>query len=278
MTEIARVAVTDLNQAEFERRYVRRGVPVVIEALVADSPALGKWTTDFWHREFGDRAFPIMVTDRTWFDNIDEPHLVAMRLAKYIEALSAPDYRQSPVKYYLSNLSLDERFPELRDDIQAIRLYRPQDLQARILFFGRDSEAQCHFHPTSQAILTQVQGEKRVDMFPPSQTRYLYPHSLRHPRYNFSRVSIGAPDAALHPRFREARPQSVVLRPGDGLFIPIHWWHYVRGLDFSTSVTYFFRSNPHEWKLNRPALSSVLRTIYHKLRPSDHSHYSTYRR
>jgi ribosomal protein L16 Arg81 hydroxylase len=30
----------------------------------------------------------------------------------------------------------------------------------------------------------------------------------------------------------------VVIGPGDLLFLPIGWWHYVRGLDVSITMTF----------------------------------------
>lgn len=278
MTRIDRIAAENLDRAQFESRYLRRGLPVVIEQLVAGSPAIDKWTTEFWRGDFADRAFPIMMTDRKYFDNIDEPHLVAMKISDYLDALSAEGYADSNVKYYLSNISLDDQFAELCDDIKPITLFPANELLMRILLLGRDSEAQCHYHSMVQAVLVQIRGRKRVEMFAPEQTRYLYPYSLRNARFNFSRVNMGAPDAARHPKFRQAKAISALLEPGDALFIPIHWWHYVRGIDFSTSVTYFYKAQRRDWALNRPAVSSLVRMIYHKCRPSDRSHYSTYRK
>jgi len=37
-------------------------------------------------------------------------------------------------------------------------------------------------------------------------------------------------------RVEEVTPLMVVLKPGDVLFVPRHWWHYVESLDTSISI------------------------------------------
>ncbi|CAN0252494.1 unnamed protein product, partial [Ectocarpus sp. 8 AP-2014] len=38
------------------------------------------------------------------------------------------------------------------------------------------------------------------------------------------------------PQFAEAHPLAVTLEPGDVLFVPKHWWHFVEATDTSLSV------------------------------------------
>lgn len=41
---------------------------------------------------------------------------------------------------------------------------------------------------------------------------------------------------ARFPQFAEAHPLAVTLEPGDVLFVPKHWWHFVEAIDTSLSV------------------------------------------
>ena len=41
--------------------------------------------------------------------------------------------------------------------------------------------------------------------------------------------------------FKKAEYIEGILGPGDGLFIPVGWWHYVRSLDVSFSVSFWWK-------------------------------------
>jgi ribosomal protein L16 Arg81 hydroxylase len=47
----------------------------------------------------------------------------------------------------------------------------------------------------------------------------------------------------------EATRKEVVLSPGEGLFIPVGWWHHVRALEPSLSVSFtsFGAPNRFDW-------------------------------
>jgi ribosomal protein L16 Arg81 hydroxylase len=45
-------------------------------------------------------------------------------------------------------------------------------------------------------------------------------------------------DSRRFPQFKEARVIDVVIGPGDLLFLPVGWWHHVRALDVSITVTF----------------------------------------
>lgn len=57
---------------------------------------------------------------------------------------------------------------------------------------------------------------------------------------NLSAVDVGAVDAERFPLFAEAAFEDTVLGPGDMLFIPNRWWHYVRSLSVSASCNFWF--------------------------------------
>lgn len=47
----------------------------------------------------------------------------------------------------------------------------------------------------------------------------------------FSQVNVAQPDLDRFPAFRGARAHVVTLQPGQVLFVPRHWWHYVESVD-----------------------------------------------
>lgn len=87
--------------------------------------------------------------------------------------------------------------------------------------------------------LPQVVGRKYVRLYDPALTPRLYPHeSGLHT--NTSRVDVGCPDDAAFPGFSGVTFVDAVLAPGDMLYLPPRWWHYVASLSTSMSVSFWF--------------------------------------
>lgn len=70
---------------------------------------------------------------------------------------------------------------------------------------------------------------KRWILFPPESTPCLYPTRTPYEESSvWSQVNILNPDLAAHPNFVKANIFSVILEAGDVLYVPKHWWHFVR--------------------------------------------------
>lgn len=73
---------------------------------------------------------------------------------------------------------------------------------------------------------------KRWHLFPPEDTPFLYPTRIPYEESSvFSKVNVVNPDLKRFPQFRKARRHMVTLSPGQVLFVPRHWWHYVESID-----------------------------------------------
>ena len=48
---------------------------------------------------------------------------------------------------------------------------------------------------------------------------------------NFAMVNVEMPDLSRFPALRRARALEAILEPGDVLWLPRYWWHYVHQLD-----------------------------------------------
>lgn len=87
-----------------------------------------------------------------------------------------------------------------------------------------------HFDSISN-FLAQVSGRKQVLLFSPAQTWRVYPYPVGHPMDNFAMVNVEMPDLSRFPALRRARALEAILEPGDVLWLPRYWWHYVHQLD-----------------------------------------------
>uniref|UniRef100_A0A8D0KH19 HSPB1-associated protein 1 n=1 Tax=Sus scrofa TaxID=9823 RepID=A0A8D0KH19_PIG len=90
----------------------------------------------------------------------------------------------------------------------------------------------CHLDTYGCNLVFQVQGRKRWHLFPPEDTPFLYPTRIPYEESSvFSKINVVNPDLKRFPQFQKARRHVVTLSPGQVLFVPRHWWHYVESID-----------------------------------------------
>lgn len=99
-------------------------------------------------------------------------------------------------------------------------------------------------------IIVQVIGRKRITLIDPLHARYVYNDDGV-----FSMVDAANPDYSRFPLYAYADPITLVLEPGDALFIPVGWWHHVESLDLSASLSFtnFVFPNEYQWRHPSPA-------------------------
>ena len=74
---------------------------------------------------------------------------------------------------------------------------------------------------------------KQVKLISPAYLPELYNH-----KNCFSQVDLEAIDFERYPLFRGVQVQEFTLQPGDVLFIPVGWWHHVRALDVTITISF----------------------------------------
>ncbi len=85
----------------------------------------------------------------------------------------------------------------------------------------------------------QVVGRKYVRLYDPQHTPRLYPHpSGMHT--NTSQVDLHCVDEQQFPGFSQVPYIDVVLEPGEMLYMPPKWWHFVQSLTVSFSVSFWW--------------------------------------
>ena len=152
-----------------------------------------------------------------------------------------------PPTHYVASVPVDSVLPALRErndlDFAAHGVDAPP-----AIWIGNRVIASCHYDAPDN-IAVCAAGRRRFTLFPPEQIHNLYPGPLE-PTPGGQAVSVvdfHDPDFKRYPRFREALAyaRSVVLEPGDALFIPSMWWHHVEGLErFNVLVNYWWGSMP----------------------------------
>jgi hypothetical protein len=112
-----------------------------------------------------------------------------------------------------------------------------------------------HFDGTNN-LLAQVFGHKSLKLFPPDQTKHLYPMPAFAKFGHLSEVDLDQPDLHRFPLLERAKPIEVILEPGDVLFLPAFWWHHVRSMALSISINFWWRA--HASQLLAPNATRLL--------------------
>lgn len=94
-------------------------------------------------------------------------------------------------------------------------------------------------HDPYYNLLVQVVGEKYIRLYSSSENEKLYPYQDRM-LHNSSQVDVENPDLKKFPLFSTAKFMETILKEGEMLFIPPKYWHYVRSLSISFSVSFWW--------------------------------------
>ncbi|KAL1900619.1 hypothetical protein Sste5346_002344 [Sporothrix stenoceras] len=104
-------------------------------------------------------------------------------------------------------------------------------------------------------LLAQVVGRKYIRLYAPEHTAALEPRGYEEggiDMNNTSKVDVGVVEGwdvveeadeindDERNRFRDIPYVDCILEPGDTLYIPLGWWHYVRSLRVSFSVSFWW--------------------------------------
>lgn len=92
--------------------------------------------------------------------------------------------------------------------------------------------AENHFDLSRNAI-TLLGGQRRYILAHPSQCNNMNLLPRGHPSARHSAVDWSNPDLENFPTFAEARVNEVVMQPGDVLYLPTNWFHYIISLEMN---------------------------------------------
>ena len=225
----------NLGQREFERDYLEPMIPVILEDSISDWKARS-WTVQWFKDHYPDKIL-----------NIDGK---PVRLGDYIDELLASD-EDHPAPY-LRNIDIPSEFPELLPDISRLSHSLPTRIGSRLLprnlpcpdhymelFIGGPGSGFPRIHYDIHhllAFVVQIFGRKEVTLYAPDQAKFLYRQELAADHSQIE--NLLEPDYEKYPLWKQAVSTTVVLEPGQTLFIPCGWWHYTRMLTPSISIAY----------------------------------------
>lgn len=106
-------------------------------------------------------------------------------------------------------------------------------------WFGPEATVSPLHQDPKANLLCQVVGRKYVKLCAASMTECLYPNDGM--LSNTSQLDPENVDYSRYPGARDAIFTHGILGPGEVLFLPVKHWHYVRSLDVSFSVSFWWQ-------------------------------------
>lgn len=225
----------DVSREEFLRDYYSRNRPVILTGLMQNWKAPSLWTPEYLKARYGSETVEITAerdSDPMYEFNI-ENHNRKVLFSDYVDMVTD---RGESNDYYLiaRNHVLEQKgMIGLLEDIEAFPEYlnakTPENI--RLWFGPAGAVSQLHCD-TTNVLMAQVYGRKRIKLIPSNQLHLVY--SLRG---TYSQVDCENPDYEKYPLFKNATTIELLLEPGEVLFLPVGWWHHVRALDISISLS-----------------------------------------
>lgn len=235
----------------FFRTYWAAHRPVVFTDVASRWPAVGKWTPEFFRTALG--KVPIEITDgRTKdprYDQNRDAHRKKTRMDRFIPRILAAGVSNDLYMIAHNNSMLRPAFRALLADVvPPPGMFEPLEARQTSLWIGPAGTVTPLHHDSTNILFNQIYGRKKFELVSPQETVL-----LADPVDGFySPLDLDARAYAEHPAVRELLVKTVVLSPGDSLYIPAGWWHRVTSLDVSISFSLLAFRRPNDFDWYRP--------------------------
>ncbi|KAM7523367.1 hypothetical protein LguiA_013269 [Lonicera macranthoides] len=227
-----------LSLEGFLRDYFLKGSPVILSDCMAHWPARAKWNDiNYLKNVAGYRTVPVEV-GKNYLSTEWKQELITF--SDFLERILHNDCT-SAVPTYLAQHQLFDQIQELRRDIIIPDYCFAGGGEIRSLnaWFGPAGTVTPLHHDPHHNILAQVVGKKYIRLYPASLSEELYPHTDSM-LSNSSQVDLDNIDEEEFPKVVDLEFIDCILEEGEMLYIPPKWWHYVRSLTTSFSVSFWW--------------------------------------
>jgi hypothetical protein len=131
--------------------------------------------------------------------------------------------------------NIHKNIPALCEDFDYPEIVDRYLTKFPFLFFGQaGSHVDVHYDADmSHVFITQFLGRKKIILFAPEYSKHLY----HHPFTVSCNVDLSKPDLNKYPKLAKAKGFECVLNPGETLFMPSGYWHYIYYIDTSFSLS-----------------------------------------
>ncbi|MFP3593884.1 cupin-like domain-containing protein [Chryseobacterium sp. SIMBA_038] len=225
---------------EFLQDFMKPCKPIILKDFVdPKSPAFEKWNYDYFKQIAGEKKVNVYGSEIESIDRVASKPIGETTFSDYLDLISS---KATEHRLFLFNLLSIK--PEMKNDIQYKDVTKGKILKwLPFMFFGgKGSITRNHIDiDMSHVFITQFQGIKRIWLFPWEQSDLMYKLP-----YNFhSLINLQEADYEKFPALKYLNGYEAVINPGETLYIPSGWWHYIQYETEGYSVS--IRALPSSW-------------------------------
>ncbi|MGQ0826872.1 MAG: cupin-like domain-containing protein [Bacteroidota bacterium] len=225
--------VENIGVKEFNQYYLNPQKPVVIKGLTKGKEAGCKWSIGYFKETMGDIIVDV-------YDNANKKSAksaytkadLKMKFSDYLDVLSKNEH--TDLRIFLFDLF--KYNPQLKKEFPCPDLFKGVlDNVGHMFFGGKNTTVRIHYDiDMSNVLHTHFGGRKRVVLIAPEYSYLLYCLPLN----TYSLIDPNKPDYEKYPGLKYVKGYDFIIEPGDSLFMPSGYWHYMTYLESSFSVSY----------------------------------------
>lgn len=225
--------VDTISAADFAENYLKPRRPLIIKGLTKDWPAVQKWTPEYLKEVVGKKVVPLYDNSKADPSKPINARAAEMPFDEYIDLI-----RSQPTELRIFFFNIFKQAPQLINDI-----ILPKDLMGGFIesmpamfFGGSNSVTFLHYDIDLPHIFhTHFGGRKHVILFENKWKRRLY--CLPNATYALEDYDVLNPDKEKFPALEGVEGIEAFLEHGDTLFMPTGYWHWMKYLDGSYSLS-----------------------------------------
>jgi hypothetical protein len=244
--------IPSVAEVSIDEFHARQGTPFVIRHTRKSAAEVEQWSPSSVRRIAGNAVVPVYVSADGTFPGGQGPYneskyrecrmSVSELLDRWSNAPMAPLLVPGE-RYYLYQLPADEldmlahEFPD-PPYVEAVN--HGSTFVLRNIWISNSGNITPIHYDVAENLLVQVFGTKRILVWNPAQYAMLYLNPLGTTHDRQSRLDVFQHNPTDYPMFERAGAWTCMLEPGDMLYLPAFWPHYVRTMEISMSVNYWW--------------------------------------
>jgi ribosomal protein L16 Arg81 hydroxylase len=225
------VVARTIDRERFLHDFYYRNRPLLLRDMAREWPAVKNWTPASLAERFGDAAIECAQGKHPYGEDAGRSAILPLReFVRRIEAGDDGSLYLLATNFALRDTALNALLREI-PDLSFIPDVQTRDADIARLWFGPSrTVTPLHFDPMN-VIFVQIYGRKEFVLVPSfflpfmANTRGVY--SDLDPESDLFEFPNGF-----------AQPYRFVVGPGDIVFIPAGWWHWVASLSVSISLNF----------------------------------------